>query len=70
MEEVKNESMPETEVVKEEKEVNALAEEYYGQLQRVMADFDNYRKRQAQEREGLINYGKIEAFTKLLEVFD
>ncbi len=40
------------------------------QYLRLAADFENYRKRQAQEREQLINYGKIEAFTKLLEVLD
>jgi len=40
------------------------------QYLRLAADFDNYRKRQAQERENLINYGKTEAFSKLLEVLD
>lgn len=40
------------------------------QYLRLAADFDNYRKRQAQERESLINYGKTEALTKLLEVLD
>ncbi len=40
------------------------------QYLRLAADFDNYRKRQAQEREGLINYGKVESLTKLLEVLD
>lgn len=37
---------------------------------RLAADFDNYRKRQAQEREGLINYGTENALTKLIEVLD
>ena len=40
------------------------------QYLRLAADFDNYRKRQAQEREGLITYGKIDALTKLVEVLD
>ncbi len=40
------------------------------QYLRLAADFDNYRKRQAQEREGLINYGKIEVLSKLIEVLD
>ena len=30
---------------------NPEAEEYYAQLQRVMADFDNYRKRVAKEKD-------------------
>ena len=34
------------------------------------ADFDNYRKRQAQEREGLISYGAEESMKKLIEVLD
>ena len=29
---------------------NPEAEEYYAQLQRVMADFDNYRKRVVKEK--------------------
>ncbi len=40
------------------------------QYLRLAADFDNYRKRQEQERESLIYYGKTEAFSKLLEVLD
>ena len=70
MEEVKNESMPETEVVKEEKEVNALAEEYYGQLQRVMADFDNYRKRVTKEKDALYGIISAELITEFLPVLD
>lgn len=54
------------EVEKIKKDFENLNNQYL----RLAADFDNYRKRQAQEREGLINYGKIEAFTKLLEVLD
>jgi len=34
------------------------------------ADFDNYRKRQAQERESLISYGAEDAMKKLIEVLD
>ena len=34
------------------------------------ADFDNYRKRQAQERESLVSYGTETALTKLIEVLD
>ena len=37
---------------------------------RLMADFDNYRKRQAQERDGLIKFGTETALTKLIEVLD
>lgn len=40
------------------------------QYLRLAADFDNYRKRQAQERESLLKYGAEEAMKKLIEVLD
>ena len=40
------------------------------QYLRLAADFDNYRKRQAQERETLIRYGAEDAMKKLIEVLD
>lgn len=40
------------------------------QYLRLAADFDNYRKRQEQERSGLIAYGAQDAMKKLIEVLD
>ena len=40
------------------------------QYLRLAADFDNYRKRQAQEREALLKYGAEESLKKLIEVLD
>lgn len=40
------------------------------QFIRLAADFDNYRKRQAQERESLLKYGAESTVSKLLEVMD
>lgn len=37
---------------------------------RLAADFDNYRKRQVQERENLLKYGAEETMKKLIEVLD
>ena len=37
---------------------------------RLAADFDNYRKRQAQERENLLKYGAENTLKKILEVLD
>ena len=37
---------------------------------RLAADFDNYRKRQAQEREALITFGAQECLKKVIEVAD
>lgn len=48
--------------------------EKYDQLNsqyvRLAADFDNFRKRQAQERENLLKYGAEETLKKLIEVID
>lgn len=52
---------------------NKLQEEYdklNQQYIRLAADFENFRKRQAQEREALIKYGTENALTSLLEVLD
>ena len=70
MEELQNAEGTEKEVVKEEKETNALAEEYYAQLQRVMADFDNYRKRVTRDKEALYNLISAELITEFLPVLD
>ena len=60
----------EEKVIDESEKIKKDYEVLNNQYLRLAADFDNYRKRQAQEREGLINYGKIEALTKLIEVLD
>ena len=49
-----------------QKKFDVLNQQYV----RLAADFDNYRKRQAQERESLLNYGTESALTKLIEVLD
>ncbi len=53
--------------------LNKLQEEYdklNQQYIRLAADFDNYRKRQEQERENLIKFGTETALKSLLEVLD
>lgn len=40
------------------------------QYLRLAADFDNYRKRQMQERESLLKYGAEEALKKMIEALD
>ena len=44
--------------------------ELNNQYIRLAADFDNYRKRQAQEREALISFGAQECLKKVIEVAD
>ena len=58
------------ESVKDEKATNALAEEYYAQLQRVMADFDNFRKRVAKDKDAQYSIITAELITEFLPVLD
>ena len=55
-------------------EENKKLQEAYDKLNqqyiRLAADFDNYRKRQEQERESLVKYGTETALKKMLEVLD
>ena len=70
-EEIKEDKVEETPV--EENKNDKLQEEYdklNQQYIRLAADFDNYRKRQEQERENLIRYGTENAVKGLLEVLD
>lgn len=57
----------------EKEEVNPLQEKYdtlNNQYIRLAADFDNYRKRQEQEKEALLKYGAENTLKKLIEVLD
>lgn len=45
-------------------------EEYLDMLKRTMADFDNFRKRTAKEKEGLYDEGFSEAMKQILPVLD
>src|SRR3989339_1367048 len=47
-----------------------LAEDYYDQLLRLQADFENYRKRVEKEKPELIKWGKAEMLLKLLPLYD
>ena len=69
-EEIKIESEEkEEEISKEEKLQNEL-DDLNNKYLRLAADFDNYRKRQAQERENLIKYGAEETLKKLIPILD
>jgi len=48
----------------------AKADDYYGQLQRLQADFDNYRKRTQKEKAELIKYASERLVVELLPVLD
>lgn len=54
----------------EREKLKAELEDLNNKYLRLAADFDNFRKRQAQERESLLKYGASETMTKLLVVLD
>ncbi len=61
------------EINAEESEAEKLKsdlENLNNQYIRLAADFENYRKRQAQERESLLKYGAQECLKKVIEVAD
>ncbi len=75
--EAKETEAPVEEESKEEEtksEDNKKLQDAYDKLNqqyiRLAADFDNYRKRQEQERENLVKYGTETALKKMLEVLD
>lgn len=51
-------------------ELQAKYDELNSKYIRLAADFDNYRKRQEQERENLLKYGAENTLKKLIEVLD
>ena len=71
-EEIKEESVEEVkeEVASETDKLKADYETLNNQYLRLAADFDNFRKRQEQEREALLKYGKQECMKKIIEVVD
>lgn len=60
------EEVPEDKNTKLQEEYNKLNQQYI----RLAADFDNYRKRQEQERENLIKFGTENALKNMLEILD
>ena len=68
MEETQNTEVNEKETEKTDN--TPTAEEYYAQLQWVMADFDNYRKRVTKEKDALYGIISAELITELLPVLD
>ncbi len=68
-EEVAEEATEETLESSEDK-LKADLEDLNNKYIRLMADFDNFRKRQAQERESLLKYGCCDILKKILPVLD
>ena len=51
-------------------EADKNAPDYYGQLLRLKADFENYRKRVEKEKPELVKFGKAEMLIRLLPLYD
>ena len=66
VEEVSTEEQQVEENVDEKSDWQKKYEELNNQYIRLAADFDNYRKRQAQERENLLKYGAENTLKKIL----
>ena len=58
------------EEVGEQEENKLKAEEYYNHMQRLKAEFDNYRKRTQKEKEEIAKYGSEKIIVSLLPVLD
>ena len=69
-EETVNEEIVEEKTESEADKLKMALENLNNQYLRLAADFENYRKRQAQEREALLKYGAEECMKKVLEVVD
>lgn len=52
------------------KQSKVQAEEYYSQLQRLQAEFDNYRKRTQKEKEETVKYAAERVIVALLPILD
>ncbi len=54
----------------EKKESSPLELEYKNMLQRLQAEFDNYRQRTNIEKSRLVDYGREEILTHLMEIYE
>ena len=59
-----------TKITDEISSLKAELDKVNNQYIRLAADFDNYRKRQMQEREALLKYGAEETLKKMIEALD
>lgn len=69
-EENKETEQTEEKEVSKDNELQAKYDELNNKYIRLAADFENFRKRQAQEREDLLKYGAVNTLKQLIEVLD
>lgn len=67
----RNDKMQELEILQQSlDEKKKLAEDYYNQLLRMKADFENFRKRTDREKQSHLNWGKEEILLKQINLLD
>lgn len=69
-EENKETEQTEAKEVSKDNELQAKYDELNNKYIRLAADFENFRKRQTQEREDLLKYGAVNTLKQLIEVLD
>lgn len=69
-EENKETEQTEAKEVSKDNELQAKYDELNNKYIRLAADFENFRKRQVQEREDLLKYGAVNTLKQLIEVLD
>lgn len=69
-EENKETEQTEAKEVSKDNELQAKYDELNNKYIRLAADFENFRKRQVQEREYLLKYGAVNTLKQLIEVLD
>lgn len=69
-EENKETEQTEVKEASKDNELQAKYDELNNKYIRLAADFENFRKRQAQEREDLLKYGAVNTLKQLIEVLD
>ena len=68
--EVKQEAQPEAEIVEDVKPEAAPVQTDSDKYLRLMAEFDNYKKRSAKERENIYTDVRVDTVSKFLPVYD
>lgn len=70
-EDAREEKLSELDILKQSlEEKKSLAEDYYDQLLRLQAEFDNYRKRVDKEKKEHLNWGKEKILLKQIGLMD
>jgi molecular chaperone GrpE len=69
--EARDEKISELEILKQSvEEQKKLARDYYDQIVRLKADFENYRRRCEKEKKSYLEWGKEKVLVKQIDIYD